>query len=216
MSQETTGKEKVPAIAQVRQMGSMFWIANGSEALERLAFFGVRAVLPLYMFGSDSVLHLSMTEKGIIFGVWALIQCLLPMVSGGYTEAYGYRKSLVIAFGLNTLGYILMANIVTLAGDSHWGCLSLMMASACMVGTGTAIFKPPVQGMVAKTLNEGNSSLGFGIFYWIVNVGGALAPTIAAAIRGTQESPDLGKHLLRSSNRQCDQPPLLPRALHRT
>ena len=135
MSQKTADKEKVPVITQVRQMGSMFWIANGSEALERLAFFGVRAVLPLYMFGSDSVLHLSMTEKGIIFGVWALIQCLLPMVSGGYTEAYGYRKSLVIAFGLNTLGYILMANIVTLAGDSHWGCLSLMMAAACMVGT---------------------------------------------------------------------------------
>ena len=44
MSQETAGKEKVPAIAQVKQMGSMFWIANGSEALERLAFFGVRAV----------------------------------------------------------------------------------------------------------------------------------------------------------------------------
>ena len=174
MSQETADKVKVPVITQVRQMGSMFWIANGSEAFERLAFFGVRAVLPLYMFGNDSVLHLSMTEKGIIFGVWALIQCLLPMVSGGYTEAYGYRKSLVIAFGLNTLGYLLMANIVTLAGDSHLGCFGLMMAAACLVGTGTAIFKPPVQGMVAKTLNEGNSSLGFGIFYWIVNIGGAL------------------------------------------
>jgi hypothetical protein len=45
---------------------------------------------------------------------------------------------------------------------------------------------------VAKTLNEGNSSLGFGIFYWIVNIGGALAPTIAAAIRGTQEAPTWG------------------------
>jgi MFS family permease len=189
MSQKTADKAKAPVITQVRQMGSMFWIANGSEALERLAFFGVRAVLPLYMFGSDSVLHLSMTEKGIIFGVWALIQCLLPMVSGGYTEAYGYRKSLMIAFGLNTLGYILMANIVTLAGDSPLGCFGLMMAAACMVGTGTAIFKPPVQGMVAKTLNEGNSSLGFGIFYWIVNIGGALAPTIAASIRGTVENP---------------------------
>ncbi|MBN2217520.1 MAG: hypothetical protein JW719_09095, partial [Pirellulales bacterium] len=98
MNQPTADKEKVPIVTQVGQMGSMFWIANGSEALERLAFFGVRAVLPLYMFGSDSVLHLSMTEKGIIFGVWALIQCLLPMISGGYTEAYGYRNSLVIAF----------------------------------------------------------------------------------------------------------------------
>ena len=192
MNQVATGKEKVPAIAQVRQMGSMFWIANGSEALERLAFFGVRAVLPLYMFGSDSVLHLSMTEKGIIYGVWALIQCLLPMVSGGYAEAYGYRKSLAIAFSINTLGYVLMANIITLAGEDHWGCFSVMMAAACLVGTGTAIFKPPVQGMVAKTLNEGNSSLGFGIFYWVVNIGGALAPTVAAAIRGTEEDPTWG------------------------
>jgi MFS family permease len=189
MSQETADKEKVPVITQVRQMGSMFWIANGSEALERLAFFGVRAVLPLYMFDKESGLGLSMTEKGIILGVWALIQCLLPMVSGGYAEAYGYRKSLVIAFGLNALGYLLMANVVTLAGGSPWGHFALMMAAACMVGTGTAIFKPPVQGMVAKTLNEGNSSLGFGIFYWVVNLGGALAPTIAAAIRGTEKNP---------------------------
>jgi proton-dependent oligopeptide transporter, POT family len=170
----------------------MFWIANGSEACERLAFFGVRAVLPLYMFGNESALHLSMTEKGIIFGVWALIQCLLPTVSGGYAETYGYRKSLVVAFSINTLGYVLMANITSLAGDSHWGCFNLMMAAACMIGTGTAIFKPPVQGMVAKTLNEENSSLGFGIFYWIVNVGGALAPFTAAAIRGTSVKPTWG------------------------
>ncbi|NLF08440.1 MAG: MFS transporter [Pirellulaceae bacterium] len=189
MNQSASGKEKVPVIAQVRQMGAMFWIANGSEALERLAFFGVRAVLPLYMFGSDSVLHLSMTEKGVIFGIWALIQCLLPMISGGYTEAYGYRRSLVAAFSLNALGYLLMANIITLASDSHAGRFSLMLAAACLVGIGTAIFKPPVQGMVAKTLNEGNSSLGFGIFYWVVNIGGALAPTLAAMIRGTAENP---------------------------
>ncbi len=203
MSQLAAGKAKVPVITQVRQMGAMFWIANGSEAFERLAFFGVRAVLPLYMFGNDSALHLSMTEKGIIFGVWALIQCLLPMVSGGYTEAYGYRKSLVIAFGLNTLGYMLMANVVALAGDSHWGCFSLMMAAACLVGTGTAIFKPPVQGMVAKSLNDGNSSLGFGIFYWIVNIGGASAPHRSLDPRHPGKRY-LGKRLLRSSDRQRD------------
>jgi MFS family permease len=189
MSQDTAGTEKVPVIDQVRQMGSMFWIANGSETLERLAFFGVRAVLPLYMFGSDSGLGLSMTDKGIILGVWALIQCLLPMVSGGYAEAYGYRKSLVLAFSLNTLGYILMANVLTLAGNAYWGRFGLMMAAGCLVGTGTAIFKPPVQGMVAQTLNEANSSLGFGIFYWVVNIGGALAPTLAAMIRGTEKDP---------------------------
>ena len=46
-----------------------------------------------------------------------------------------------------------MAHITDLAGDSHSLKFWLMMASGCLVGTGTAIFKPPVQGMVAKTLN---------------------------------------------------------------
>ncbi len=182
-------KTNVSAIQQVREMPAMFWIANGSEMLERLAFFGVRAVLPLYMFGADSVLQLSMTEKGVILGVWALIQCLLPMISGGYTEAYGYRKSLAVAFTLNGLGYILMAHIPDLAGGSHAANFWLMMASGCLVGTGTAIFKPPCQGMVAKTLNEGNSGLGFGIFYWVVNIGGFVAPFTASALRGDELNP---------------------------
>jgi proton-dependent oligopeptide transporter, POT family len=182
-------KTNVSAMQQVREMPAMFWIANGSEMLERLAFFGVRAVLPLYMFGADSVLQLSMTEKGVILGVWALIQCLLPMISGGYTEAFGYRKSLAVAFGLNGLGYLLMAHIPDLAGGSHASNFWLMMASGCLVGTGTAIFKPPCQGMVAKTLNEGNSGLGFGIFYWVVNIGGFVAPFTASALRGDEINP---------------------------
>ena len=190
MAEET--KEQVGFVKQIKQLTPMFWVANGSEALERLAFFGVRAVLPLYMVGMNSVLHLSMTEKGIIYGVWALIQCLLPMISGGYTDAYGYRKSLVVAFSLNALGYLLMANILGLAGDSHGLRFWLMMSAGCLVGTGTAIFKPPVQGMVAKELNEGNSGLGFGVFYWVVNIGGFFAPMAAAFLRGDEASPTWG------------------------
>ncbi|MBW2454282.1 MAG: MFS transporter [Deltaproteobacteria bacterium] len=184
-----TKTKKVPVGEQIREMGGAFWIANGTEALERLAFFAVRAVLPLYMFGTDSVLNLSMTEKGIIFGVWALIQCLLPMISGGYTEAYGYRKSLAVAFTLNALGYVLMANIPAIARGSHSLNFWVMMGAACLIGTGTAIFKPAAQGRVAAALNEGNSGLGFGIFYWVVNVGGFIAPMAAAWARGDKANP---------------------------
>ncbi len=169
-----------PLGQQIRGMKWNFWIANLIESFERLAFFGVRAVVGLYIFGDNSVLHLSMTEKGWIFGIWALIQCLVPMVSGGYTESFGYRKSMYVAFSINIVGYCLMANAV-----GFWS----MLASACLVGLGTAIFKPPVQGSVAKSLNEGNSGLGFGIFYWMVNVGGFFAPMMAAAVRGNDQNP---------------------------
>ena len=141
----------------------------------------MRAVLPLYMVGSSSsTLGLSYKEKGVIFMVWALLQCLIPMVSGGYAETYGYKKSMYTAFTINICGYLLMAN-----ASGFW---SMMAAGAC-VGVGTGIFKPPVQGIVAKSLDEGNSGLGFGIFYWVVNVGGFLAPMAAAWARGNELHP---------------------------
>ncbi len=204
---EAAATPTVPLGKQIRGMKWNFWIANLIESFERLAFFGVRAVVGLYIFGDDSVLHLSMTEKGMIFGIWALIQCLVPMVSGGYTDSYGYRKSMYVAFSINIVGYCLMANVAPLAeyfGDKGWVAsvdlfkwtlelgpngFWLMLISASLVGLGTAIFKPPVQGSVAKSLNEGNSGLGFGIFYWMVNVGGFFAPMAAAVLRGNEENP---------------------------
>ena len=97
MAQETTAA--VPVMTQLRGMDRNFWVANLIEAGERLAFFGVRAVLPLYMVGTTgSSLGLSYSEKGVIYMIWALLQCLIPMVSGGYTDAYGYKKSMVKAF----------------------------------------------------------------------------------------------------------------------
>ena len=93
-----------------------FWLANALEAFERLAYFGIRAVLPLMMVSTTSGgLHLSYTQLGIIYGVWALLQCLIPMVSGGFSESFGYKKSLFVAYLINIGGYVLMANILPLA-----------------------------------------------------------------------------------------------------
>lgn len=173
-----------------------FWLANALEAFERLAYFGIRAVLPLMMVSTTSGgLHLSYTQLGIIYGVWALLQCLIPMVSGGFSESFGYKKSLFVAYLINIGGYVLMANILPLASlfagttESSSVNFALMMFSGCMIGVGTAIFKPPVQGVVAKSLNEKNSGFGFGLFYWVVNVGGFLAPMCASALRGTEAAP---------------------------
>jgi len=63
------------------------------------------------------------------------------------------------------------------------------LLAGCTVGIGTAIFKPPVQGVVAKSLNETNSGFGFGLFYWVVNVGGFLAPICASILRGSDDAP---------------------------
>jgi len=163
----------------VRALGTNFWVANLVEALERLPFWGVRVVLPVFIVGSTG-LGLSYPQKGAILTVWAIVQCLVPMVSGGYAEAYGYRRSLAVALGLNTLGYVLMAQAT--------GFASMLSAAVC-VATGTAVFKPPVQGVVARSVSTGNSGLGFGIFYWVVNVGGFVGPLLASWARGNEAEP---------------------------
>ena len=185
------------AIDHLKTIKPAFWLANGQEACERLAYFGIRAVLPLMMvdFGTGG-LGLNMAQKGIIYGVWAFIQCFVPMFSGGFAESFGYKKSLIIAFIINTCGYLLMANIRNMAtlitGSTEIDVtlnFILMFIAGCTIGVGTAIFKPPVQGIVARSLNKTNSGFGFGLFYWVVNIGGFLAPMAASALRGSSEAP---------------------------
>ncbi len=158
-----------------------FWVVNIMEMFERLAYFSVRAVVPLFMVAGASQhgLGLSYTEKGLIFAIWAAFQCFVPLFSGAFTDNFGYKKSLSVAFFLNICGYSLMANAT--------GFYS-MLFSATMVGIGTAIFKPPVQGTIASSVTEKNSSLGFGIFYWVVNIGNFFAPFLASLLRGDEKT----------------------------
>ncbi|MBN1825512.1 MAG: MFS transporter [Candidatus Eisenbacteria bacterium] len=190
---ETAGTtvKKQSFLQQIRGLPPNFWFANLMEIFERLAFFGVRAVAPLYLVASAerNGLGLSFQEKGDIYMIWALIQCLIPMVSGGYTERYGYRKSLVVAFLFNMAGYLGMARSLSITeslaangweGAGFW----VFLFSASLVAFGTAVFKPAVHGTIAKSTTEETSSMGWGMFYWVVNIGGALAPMCAAPLRG--------------------------------
>ena len=104
------------AFKNMKTIKPAFWLANAQEACERLAYFGIRAILPLMMVSvGTGGLGLDMAQKGIIYGVWAFIQCIIPMVSGGFAESFGYKKSLIVAFIINTCGYLLMANILNVA-----------------------------------------------------------------------------------------------------
>jgi POT family proton-dependent oligopeptide transporter len=169
--------KKTPVLTQLRHLKPNFWFANWMEANERLAFFGVRAIAPLYMVYAvtQGGLGLSYGEKGLIYTIWALIQCLVPMASGGFTDEYGSKKSLFVAFTINIAGYLTFA-----FASGFWSTLG----AACLIGLGTAIFKPPVQGTIARASTQENSSIAWGFFYWMVNVGGFLAPFLAALLRG--------------------------------
>ena len=54
----------------------------------------------------------------------------------------------------------------------------IIVVACCLIGTGTAIFKPPLHGTLAHCVNERNSSVGWGMFYQVVNIGGFIGPLV--------------------------------------
>jgi POT family proton-dependent oligopeptide transporter len=145
--------------------------------IERLAYYGVRVVIPIYIAQADEIggLHFTQSDKGFIFMWWALVQSALPVFTGGFADRYGYKRQIVAAVLLKGLGYLTMAT-----QSEFWpffsGCL--------LLAAGTAIFKPPIQGTFVKTLSPETSGVGWGIFYMVVNIGGFLGPPLAHFLCG--------------------------------
>jgi proton-dependent oligopeptide transporter, POT family len=63
---------------------------------------------------------------------------------------------------------------------SYWG----FFLGCMMLALGTAIFKPGIQGTLAQSTSKKNSSVGWGLFYWLVNVGAAIGPPLAGILHG--------------------------------
>jgi POT family proton-dependent oligopeptide transporter len=163
--------------AQTKDLTWPFWAANLMEMIERLAYYGVRVVIPIYIAQADEIggLHFSQSDKGFIFMWWALVQSALPVFTGGLADRYGYKRQIVVAVLLKGLGYLMMATQRT-----FWP----FFAGCLVLAAGTAIFKPPIQGTFVKTLTLRTSGVGWGFFYMVVNIGGFLGPPLAHFLGG--------------------------------
>lgn len=163
--------------SQFFSMSRPFWMVNIMEMFERLAYYGVRVVIPLYIAQADEIggLHFSQSDKGVIFLWWALFQSLTPMVSGGFADRYGYKKTIAASIAIKIIGYVLMATQTEFYP---------FLIGCCTLGLGTAIFKPGVQATMCSALTKKNSSVGWGTFYMLVNIGAFLGPPLAHFLMG--------------------------------
>lgn len=148
-----------------------FWIAILMEFLERGAYYGVLSVLSVYFILDiqEGGLGFSKTQAGTIMGTIQPLLYFLPIVAGGIADRYGYRRILFFAFSCICGGYFL-----TSITDSYVPVFCSMVVMA----VGAGFFKPVISGTIAKTTTPENATLGFGIFYWSVNLGAFFIPLI--------------------------------------
>ncbi len=176
MTGAATEQKRATLVEQLKSFARPFWAANVMELIERFAYYGVRVVVPIYIASSEDPggLHFTNTDKGTIFGSWAAFQTLVPLFTGGLADKYGRKSTIAVAIAIKIVGYLLMAT-----QRSFWGFFL-----GCMVlAAGTAVFKPGVQGTLVRGTHRGNSSVGWGIFYQVVNIGGWLGPPLAGYLK---------------------------------
>jgi dipeptide/tripeptide permease len=160
-----------------------FWVANVTELFERLSYYGVQAVLAIYL---HERLQFSEATTGDLIGYFGLIVWFLPIVGGSLADRFGFRRSLAFAYLVLALGYFLLGSLSApwMAPIREAVPLSRLVLLILIVpALGPAIVKPCVVGTTARASHENVRSLGYSIYYTLVNIGGTLGPLVAFAVR---------------------------------
>lgn len=159
---------------------SPFWIANLSEIFERLAYYGAFASLALYL---QSQLNFSTQETGTLTGIFGGMVWFLAIFGGATADRLGFRRSLSIAYLILTAAYFLVGSI----GASWLAPVRNSMPLGLFVGgilvlpaLGISLVKPCVVGTTARASKENVRSIGYSIYYTMVNIGGAAGPYFAS------------------------------------
>ncbi len=182
----------------VEKFPKVFWSANVTELFERAAYYSMASFLVIYLgqlgMGAywPSVLNTSV--------LWTLVY-FLPILSGTIADQAGFRRSLMVAFLLLAAGYTLMGAPVWLG----WARLSptigaavtaptwlfgTVWASILLIGLGGSVVKPCISGTMQKTSGS-RKTLGFAIFYMIINIGSLVGRGIAFVVRNGSSFPTI-------------------------
>jgi dipeptide/tripeptide permease len=158
------------AMSNRTQFPPVFWVANLIEVLERFSYYGIYFGFGIYM----EHLGYSRGQLGIVQSIFLALSYAVPVISGTFADRYGFKKVLIVSY----LAYL--PSILLLIFTKSFSGIALTMLS---IGLAAGIFKPLISGTVRAVTDKTNKTLGFGIFYAMVNVGGSFGPIIAGKLR---------------------------------
>ena len=179
----------------MRGYSRAFWVSNSVEMLERMAYYAIFIVITLYL---SNTLGFNDFEASIISGLFSGGLYLLPIFTGAYADKIGFRKSLIIAFSLLTVGYLGLATLPTLlqsAGLVEYGEVTqftglpqsslrwLIVPVMIVLMVGGSFIKSTISASVAKETTSENRARGYSIFYMMVNIGSFTGKSVIDPLR---------------------------------
>lgn len=157
-----------------------FWVANISEIFERLSYYGAFASLALYLQGK---LNFSTEQTGTLTGIFGGMVWFLAIFGGAVADKLGFRRALSLAYLILTAAYFLIGSIGApwLAPVRNAVPLGLFVGCILILpALGISLVKPCVVGTTAGASKENVRSIGYSIYYTMVNIGGAAGPYVAS------------------------------------
>jgi proton-dependent oligopeptide transporter, POT family len=157
-----------------------FWVANISELFERLSYYAAFASLARYL---HETLSFPAAQASSLTGLFGGLVWFLAAFGGTLADRLGFRRSLSLAYFILSGSYFLLGSL----GSSWLAPVRAAVPLWLLVGfvlmlpaLGIALVKPCVVGTTARASKENVRSIGYSIYYTLVNIGGAAGPYVAS------------------------------------
>jgi POT family proton-dependent oligopeptide transporter len=160
-----------------------------TEMWERFSYYGMRAILVLYM---TRALMFDVARASNVYGNFTGLAYLMPLAGGYIADRWwGNRRSILVGGMIMSIGQFLMflsARFYSDASLAH----PLMWAGLGVIIAGTGLFKANISSMVGSLYAPGDRSKdsAFTIFYMGINIGAFLAPLVAGGLGDTGRPED--------------------------
>jgi POT family proton-dependent oligopeptide transporter len=159
-----------------------FWVANITELFERLSYYAAFASLARYLV---ETLQFPVKQATTLTGLFGGAVWLLAAFGGGsLADRLGFRRALSIAYLILSISYFLLGSLATpwLAPIRNAMPVTVLTIVLLLPAFGIALVKPSVVGTTARASKENVRSIGYSIYYTLVNIGGALGPYVASYV----------------------------------
>src|ERR1700721_1643055 len=159
-----------------------FWVANISELFERLSYYAAFASLARYLHETFSFQVAQASRMTGLFGglVW-----FLAAFGGTLADRLGFRRALFLGCFIPSCSYFLIGSIASPWFAPVRGAVPLVALVTFLLmlpALGVALVKPCVVGTTARASKESVRSIGYSIYYTLVNIGGAAGPYVASYV----------------------------------
>lgn len=166
------------------------WVLFGTEMWERFNFYGMRALLTLFIVNS---LLMKEADASIIYGGFLALCYLTPMLGGFISDRYlGNRNCILIGGTLMAIGQLFLFFSASTFETSLGSAKTLMWFGLFVIILGNGFFKPNISSMVGSLYPKQEKSKldsAFTIFYMGINLGAFLGQLICPLL-GDVKSAD--------------------------